>query len=62
MIRGPKGGPAIAIGVATFATISAIGYSHYAQVRDRAVMRAGVERDKERLRANRQRKKAEEQN
>ena len=32
-------------------------YSHYAQVRDLAVMRAGVERDKERLRQQRLEKK-----
>jgi len=33
-------------------TSFAIYYSHYQQVRDRAVMREGVLRDKERLRAN----------
>jgi hypothetical protein len=31
------------------ASVSAVAYPHYAQVRDKAVMRAGVERDKERL-------------
>jgi hypothetical protein len=34
---------------------SAVVYSHYAQRRDKAIMRAGVERDKERLRITRQR-------
>ena len=59
MIRRPKGGPAIAMGLVSFATIGAIYYSHYSQVRDRAVMRAGVDRDKERLRAIQRRKKEE---
>ena len=60
MIRRPKGGAAIAIGLVSFATLTAIYYSHYSQTRDRAVMRAGVERDKERLRAIRRKKKEEE--
>jgi hypothetical protein len=34
---------------------SAVVYSHCAQRRDQAMMRAGVERDKERLRITRQR-------
>jgi len=37
--------------------VSAVTYSHYAQIRDKAVMRAGVERDKERLRMMRQEKR-----
>ncbi|KAL7556038.1 hypothetical protein ACA910_011848 [Epithemia clementina (nom. ined.)] len=44
-------GPAqITMGLVLMLSVSAVGYSHYAQVRDRKVMRAGVERDKERLR------------
>ena len=39
--------------VITISTL-AIVYSHYAQKRDKAIMRAGVERDKERLRITRQ--------
>ena len=31
-------------------SLSAVLYSHYAQIRDRNEMKAGVERDKERLR------------
>jgi hypothetical protein len=50
-----RGGPAIAIGLATGSAIGAIVYSHYAQVRDKAEMRAGVERDKERLRMRKKR-------
>ena len=45
----PKG-PAIIMGIVSSATLYAIFYSHYQQVRDKAVMRAGVERDKERIR------------
>jgi len=45
----PRGGAAVVLSVTSLATIGAIVYSHYAQVRDRKVMREGVERDKERL-------------
>lgn len=45
----PKG-PAIVMGLVSSATLYAIFYSHFQQVRDKAVMRAGVERDKERIR------------
>jgi len=44
-------GPLAAMGLVLLGTVGAISYSHYAQVRDKAVMRAGVERDKERLRS-----------
>ena len=50
------GGPAIAVGFTTTICVGAVIYSHYAQVRDKADMRAGVERDKERLRIRRQMK------
>ena len=33
---------------------SAIVYTHYSQVRDKRIMRAGVERDKERLKITRE--------
>lgn len=56
-MRGPKGGPAIALGLVSCATIGSIFYAHYSQTRDRAVMRAGVDRDKERLRAIRRKKR-----
>jgi PET assembly of cytochrome c oxidase, mitochondrial len=46
--RGRRGPPWI-VGVVALGTVGAIYYSHYAQERDKAVMRAGVERDKERL-------------
>lgn len=46
----PRGRPAVTMLVVVAGSISAVAYSHYAQVRDKAVMRAGVERDKERLR------------
>ncbi|KAL7566529.1 hypothetical protein ACA910_000599 [Epithemia clementina (nom. ined.)] len=51
-------GPAqITMGLVLMLSVSAVGYSHYAQVRDRKVMRAGVERDKERLRLIREEQK-----
>lgn len=57
----PKGGPAIAMGSAITMALSAIVYSHYQQKRDKAVMRAGVNRDKERLKAGRKQRKKEQQ-
>jgi hypothetical protein len=53
----PRGGPAYAMGFVLTASVGAVWYSHYAQVRDRAVMKAGVERDKERLRAMKQKQR-----
>ena len=53
-MKGPiPRGPAIVLGLTTGVTISAIIYSHYSQVRDKAVMREGVVRDKERMRMKR---------
>lgn len=52
------GGPAIAVGLATTVCVGSIVFSHYAQIRGKADMRAGVERDKERLRLRRQMKMA----
>mmetsp|Transcript_14062 Transcript_14062/g.41214 ORF Transcript_14062/g.41214 Transcript_14062/m.41214 type:complete len:80 (+) Transcript_14062:192-431(+) len=56
----PRGGPAIVLGLTSSITIGAIFYSHYSQVRDKAEMRAGVERDKERMRLRRKMKKEAE--
>lgn len=53
----PRGGPAVAIGLTSLAAVGAIIYSHVSQVEERKVMRAGVERDKERLRQKRQERK-----
>jgi len=53
----PRGGPALVMAAAVGMFVSAVTYSHYAQIRDKAVMRAGVERDKERLRMMRQEKR-----
>ena len=55
--RIPKG-PAIILGVTTSVTLYAIFYSHFQQVRDKAVMRAGVERDKERIRLKKKEREA----
>jgi hypothetical protein len=55
----PKGGPVITMVVVVTASASAVAYSHYAQVRDKAVMKAGVERDRERLRMLRKQRKQE---
>jgi len=52
------GGPAVAMGLTSTILVGAVVFSHYAQVRDKADMRAGVERDKERLRLRRQKKNA----
>jgi hypothetical protein len=57
----PKGGPAVALGMTALATIGAIYYSHGSQVWDREVMRAGVARDKERMRLKRQAKKQQQE-
>ena len=53
MPRIPRGGPAVVLGLTTTVTLSAIFYSHFSQVRDKAAMRAGVERDRERIRLKR---------
>ena len=56
----PRGGPAIVFGLTIVAAGGAIAYSHVSQVEERKVMRAGVERDKERLRQKRRLLKEEE--
>ena len=48
------------MGVTTAVALAAVAYSHYAQVEERRVMRAGVERDKERLRMKQQARKQRE--
>ena len=53
----PKGGAAVAVGVGAAAVLGAVFYSHYAQVRDKAVMKAGVERDRERLKILREQRR-----
>ena len=55
----PRGGPAVTLFLCSGLTIGAVAYSLHAQVRDKAIMRAGVERDKERLRVTRQRQRDE---
>ena len=52
----PKG-PVVALALTSSVTLYAIFYSHYSQVSEKEVMRAGVARDKERLRLNRKKKK-----
>ena len=54
-------GPAIILGVTSSITLYAIFYSHFQQVRDKAVMRAGVERDKERIRMKKQQQQMRKQ-
>ena len=57
----PRGrGPALTFVTVVGASVGAVVYSHYAQVRDKNVMREGVERDKERLRMLRKQKRQEE--
>mmetsp|Transcript_11419 Transcript_11419/g.24218 ORF Transcript_11419/g.24218 Transcript_11419/m.24218 type:complete len:85 (-) Transcript_11419:521-775(-) len=52
----PRGGPAVVMGATTLAAIGAVIYSHDSQVRDRESMKAGVQRDKERIRQKRKEK------
>ncbi len=54
-LKALRGGPMAILGVSTLFTVGTIVYSHYAQVRDKAEMRAGVERDKILLREKRKR-------
>ena len=57
----PRGrGPVITFVAVVGATVGAVAYSHYAQVRDKNVMREGVERDKERLRFLRKQRKQQQ--
>jgi len=49
------------MGMTTLAAVGAVAYSHRSQVWDRDVMRAGVERDKERLRYKRRQRRLEQQ-
>jgi predicted dinucleotide-utilizing enzyme len=46
----PTGGPAITLMIVTMGAIGSILYSHISQKEEKASMRAGVERDKERVR------------
>ena len=55
-----RAGPIIVMSSVLTITAFAIYYSHYQQVRDKAVMREGVTRDKERLRAIKAREEEEE--
>ena len=49
------------MGLTTAGAIGAIVYSHVSQVEDRKVMKAGVERDKERFRQKRLERELREQ-
>ncbi len=53
----PRGGPAVMVGTTFLAALGAVFYSHDSQVRDRESMKAGVQRDKERIRQKRKEKK-----
>ena len=53
----PRGGPAVVMGSTCLAALGAVFYSHDSQVRDRESMKAGVQRDKERIRQKRKEKK-----
>ena len=54
-------GPAVVLGLTTSITAYAIFYSHFQQVRDKKVMREGVERDKERIRLKRKDQQQQQQ-
>jgi hypothetical protein len=57
----PRGGAAVTLAMTSTLLIGSVAYNNYAQVRDKAVMRAGVDRDKERLRMIRKRIKEEDE-
>ena len=57
----PRGGAAVAMGLASLTAVGAIVYNHVSQVEERKVMRAGVERDKERLRQKRLERQLDQQ-
>eukprot|EP00980_Cylindrotheca_fusiformis_P009928 scaffold2195_cov132-Cylindrotheca_fusiformis.AAC.12 len=57
----PRGGPAVAFGLTIVGAGGAIVYSHVSQKEERKTMRAGVERDKERLRQKRLERKLREE-
>lgn len=57
----PRGGAAVAMGLTTAVAVGAIVYSHVSQVEDRKVMKAGVDRDKERFRQKRLERRRREQ-
>lgn len=48
-----KGKPIAVVGLTSLVAMGAIYWSHYSQIQDKAVMREGVERDKERMRQKR---------
>lgn len=51
--RALRGGPIIILGVTSACSVGTIVYSHYAQVKEKKEMRAGVERDKQYLKEKR---------
>lgn len=58
----PRGrGPLLTFVAVVGASVGAVGYSHYAQIRDKNAMKEGVERDKERVRMMRRKMKLEEE-
>ena len=50
-------GPKIVVGISSLAAMGAVFWSHYSQVTDKATMKAGVVRDKERIRMKKKRMK-----
>ena len=50
-------GPKLVVGLTTVATLGAIVWSHYSQVRDKQAMKEGVKRDKERIKMRRMMRK-----
>ena len=54
------GSAQVTMGVVVLGSLSAIAYSHYSQVRDRNIMKEGVQRDKERVKRIRKEQKDRE--
>lgn len=53
-------GPVIALGLTGSIAVGAIFWSHYSQVRDRNLMKEGVERDKLRMKLKKQQQQQKE--
>jgi hypothetical protein len=53
-------GPAVVLGCTALITVGSIYYSHYAQVRDKRIMKEGVQRDKERIKWKKQQLRKQE--
>ena len=54
-------GPKIVLGMTSLVAMGAVYWSHYSQVQDKATMKEGVVRDKERVRMKKRMRKIEKE-